>query len=585
MRFLIFTFIFSLLYSYSFSQEETEIKGTRILDHGIYAAEQVASVREQSIHKIHLDGKSLTVNDMFVFIESKTSRITLDSTAAARAQANHDQVMKWLKDGRLIYGITAALGPLKDIIIKEKDQHAFAVSTLLSNASGIGKPFPDDIARLAMLLRANAAATGKFAGVRPELIHRYIDFINAGVVPLMNQRGSLGIGDLQPQADLGLVLIGNEHGRAKLDEREGPAPEILRRAGLPDHFELGPGEALAIISGNAVVTAGAVHALYRTQRLLHTVNCSYALFMEATRAKWDPLDPRTHESRNIPGEVRSAARTRALVEGSQWMTDAGRKRMGEERDRVQDSAVVRATNHIHGSLAEAAKYLTNIVNREANAATSSPLMFEKPHPQPGEDAYDVLSGGNWDGAMLALALDHLNQSITAVAVASERRSSRLISKEWSKGLPPSLTGGQPGVNNGFVQVQSLQLSLITEMRQNASPASVLSSPAKNYQEDTNSMANNALLKLLDQLDRAEEVVAIEILLASQGISLIQEKMKNLSLGRGTKRLQKFIRKHIKQVVNDRFMKDDVHKIIDLVRSGAIAEQAAAVTEKQGRYPF
>lgn len=522
-----------------------------------------------------LDGESLTVEALFAVIESQAIRVTLDPSAAERARANHMQVLKWLREGRPIYGITAALGPLKDIIITEEEQHAFGVSTLLSNAAGIGEPYPDDIARLAMLLRANIAATGKLAGVRPQLIQRYIDLINADVIPLMNRRGSLGIGDLQPQADLGLVLIGDTHGRAKYQGRVGSAPEVLRRAGLADHFELGPGEALAIISGNTVVTAGAVHALYRARRLLYSADASYALFMEATRAKWDPLDPRTHAARNIPGEIRSAARTRALVEGSGWMSDAGRARMGETHDRVQDSTVVRATNHIHGALEESIAYLTTTVNREANAAASSPLMFATTPAKPGDDAFDVLSGGNWDGAMLALALDHLNQAITAVAVACERRGSRLISPQWSKGLPPSLTGGQPGVNNGFIQVQSLQLSLITEMRQNASPAGTLSSPAKNYQEDTNSMANNALLKLLDQLDRAEEVVAIETMLAAQGISLIRDKMGRLPLGRGTAQLQRRVRAHIDPVDDDRFMEDDVHRMIDLVRSGAMADQVMA----------
>jgi histidine ammonia-lyase len=524
-----------------------------------------------------LDGSTLSVALLHRFLDSREARVALVPDVEARVRAASDQLAVCVRSGMPIYGGTRGLGPLKDEVLTESEECEFQKRILLSHATGFGETFADEIVQLAMLIRANAVCRGNF-GTRPELIVRFVDLLNAGVIPQMPVYGSLGSGDLQPMAALGLVLTGDQHGVAKWRGRTGPAPEILAAAGLEPTFQLGPEEALSIISGSTVLAAGTVYALRRIRRQITLLDGAYALTLEAIRGEVEALDERTHAARGIPGQIEAARAMRCLLEGSRWTTDEGRRRLGELMPRLQDAVSLRSSPHIHGALREMVAFATTALDREVNAATLNPLMFRRPDDS---GRFDVVMGGNYDGSYLAHLLDYLNIAITDCAGLSTSRSERLISPRASHGLPANLVGSRPGLNSGLVQVQSLQISIHGQMRQQAGPASINSRSAKDMQEDHNSMGNSALYDVLLNIERFDTILAVEFLLAAQAIDLIRPRMHGLPLGRGSAAVLELIRAHVDPPGDDRFFRDDVLRVIELVQDLALMNLIRSFTGGSG----
>jgi histidine ammonia-lyase len=254
---------------------------------------------------------------------------------------------------------------------------------------------------------------------------------------------------------------------------------------------------------------------------------------------------------------------RCLLAGSRWTTDEGRRSLGELVPRLQDAVSLRSSPHIHGALREIVAFATTALDREVNASTLNPLLFRRPDDS---GTFDVVMGGNYDGSYLAHLLDYLNIAITDCAGLSTSRSARLISPRASYGLPANLVGSKPGLNSGLVQVQSLQISIQGQMRQQAGPASINSRSAKDMQEDHNSMGNSALYDLLLNIERFDTILAVEFLLAAQAIDLIRPRMRDLPLGRGTRAIHDLIRAHVDPPGDDRFFRDDVLQVIALVQN-------------------
>jgi histidine ammonia-lyase len=376
----------------------------------------------------------------------------------------------------------------------------------------------------------------------------------------MPEIGPLGTGDLQPMAEAGLVAMG-EGAPASLRGKVGQAPELLAEAGLAPSFVFESGEALPLISGNSLLAAGYADAVRRAETLADVAEGAFALFMEATRAEASSLDPRTHDERRIPEEVEVAERLRALVHPSGWMTEEGRKRLGEDHPRIQDAVSVRAAPHIMGALRATLGEAYTILQREANASTSNPLIF----PRDDGRGYEFVMGGNWDAALMGHAMDSLNAQIADLGVLSQELSARLLSSTWSYGLPANLAGGKVGLNSGMVQVQTVAVALIPEMQIRAVPAGILSRPAKFGQEDHNTMAMASLRNLDENLDRLETVLAVQLLMSAQGIDLIRPQMQGLSLGAGTDQLQTAVRRHIAPMGEDRYLSPDLETMISLVQ--------------------
>ncbi|MFJ2647618.1 histidine ammonia-lyase [Streptomyces sp. NPDC087420] len=512
---------------------------------------------------ITLDGNHLTVPQMRAVLRGTAGAVRLSDAAADRMRDARAGALDALKGGQRVYGWNQALGPLKDHPLSDEEQRDFQRRILNSHAAGTGSELSAGVARLALVLRANAMARAHM-GVRPDMVRRMLALVNAGVTPVMPSVGSLGTGDLQPMAAAGLVLTG-EGATARLrGGRERPAGDVLAEAGLPRTFELEAGEALPLISGSGVLTARYVAATYRAESFADQFTGAFALFLEATRAEAGSLDARTHAERRIPAEEREAARLRALTSDSEWMTEKGRKQFGETSARVQDAVSVRAAPHIAATLRQTLDEADTIITREANASTSNPLLF----PRDG-GGYEFVMGGNWDGAQIGHAIDTLNAQVTDVAVLSHELSGRLIASKWSYGLPDNLAAAPVGLNSGMVQVQTVGAALIPEMQTRAMPAGVLSRPEKFGQEDHNTMAMASVRNLDDNLGRAETVLAVQFLLAAQGIDLARPAMGPLHTAKATDALHQRFREAVEVLGEDRWMTPDVRKANALVSAGAL----------------
>ncbi|MDP4509900.1 HAL/PAL/TAL family ammonia-lyase [Nonomuraea turcica] len=509
-----------------------------------------------------LDGGSLSLQDALAILDGRPVSAQLAPTARANMITTRAGALKALENQR-VYGWNQALGPLKDRPLTPEQAEQFQRNVLRSHAAGVGEPLPDDVVRLVMILKANQMARGK-VGVRPEVPQRLLDMVNAGVVPRMPQIGSLGTGDLQPQAAAGLAMIG-ENAPVRYQGVEGPASELLPKAGLPRDFTLQAGEALPIVSGSTVLAATLLHAVHRATVLADQAEGAFALFMEATRAERGSLDARTHKERHIPEEDAVAARLREMVAGSGWMTEEGRKRLdpANYEPRIQDAVSVRAAPHIMAGLRHELADAHRTLLREANSSTSNPLIFKRDEG-PG---YEFVMGGNWDGSIMGHLADTINAEIADIGVLSQELSGRLLSPRWSYGLPANLAGGTVGLNSGMVQVQTVAAALVPEMQVRAAPAGTLSRPVKDGQEDHNTMAMASVRHLHENLDRLEIVLAVQYLMAAQGIDLIAQKMAGLPLGAVTQGLHTEIRRYVTPLGDDRYLTPDLEKAIWLVRNG------------------
>lgn len=540
----------------------------------VAAADQPQRLQQQrdgrAALRLNLDGNSLTWEQVAGVLDADAVEVRLDLKARRAMADSRAGALAAVDAGQRVYGWNQALGPLKDKPLEVGERVEFQRRVLRSHAAGVGPALSDRVARLALVLRANTMARATM-GVRPELVDRIAAVLDAGVVPRMPEIGSLGTGDLQPMAAAGLVLAG-EPAPARLRDREAPAPEVLAAAGLPPSFRFEQGEALPLISGSSVLTARYADAVVRAERLVDAHDAAFALFLEATRAEQGAFDPRTHDERRIPAEVDAARRTRALICGTGWMTDEGRARMGEQAPRIQDAVSVRATPHIVGALRQTLADARGHIEREANASTSNPLVFPK-----AGGGHEFVMGGNWDGALLGHEIDALNAQVADLGVLSQELSGRLLADKWSYHLPPNLAGGEVGLNSGMVQVQAVAVALVPEMQVRAMPAGTLSRPAKFGQEDHNTMAMASVRGLHDNLDRLETVLAVQVMMAAQGIDLIADEMAGLPLGSGTAGLHAAVRRHIAPLGDDRYMTPDLEKAIDLVRTGELSREVRAAT--------
>ncbi|GAA4623592.1 histidine ammonia-lyase [Actinoallomurus vinaceus] len=539
-------------------------------------------VRPDAPVRLVLDGSHLTVRDAYDVLDGRPVDVRLAGSAVAAMRRSRAGAIAALAKGARVYGWNQALGPLKDRPLDDRQQRRFQLNVLLSHAAGVGPALPDRVARLALILKANQMARGD-EGVRPELPQRLLDLVNAGIAPVMPQIGSLGTGDLQPQAAAGLVAIGGP-APARYRGTEAPAARILAMAGLRRDFEFQQGEALPMISGSTVVAALFLDVMHRAEALADVAEGTFALFLEATRAEQSALDPRTHDERHIPEQSAIAARLRTLIRGTQWMTDRGRAQLDtalgqQPHPRVQDSVAVRAAPHIMAVLRRDLAADTVIVEREANSSTSNPLVF------PTAGGYEFVMGGNWDGAMMGHAADSLNADLADLGVLSQELSGRLLSPRWSYGLPANLAGGEVGLNSGMVQVQTVAAALVPEMQAGAFPAGVLSRPVKDGQEDHNTMAMASVRHTDANVDRLATILAVQYLMTTQGIDLIRDKMAGLPLGQGTQALHDAVRRRVPKLIDDRWMSPDLQAATDMVNNGELRDavrHAESTTSTSGK---
>ncbi len=455
--------------------------------------------------------------------------------------------------GEHTYGVNTGFGRFVSRTIPDEQVEELQLRLLRSHACGVGEPYPAEIVRAAMLLRANALAKG-YSGARVETVELLIECLNRGVLPHVPARGSVGAsGDLAPLAHLALPLVGE--GRATVEGRLQPGRDALAAVGL-EPIRLVAKEGLSLINGTQFMAAMAALGLVRAWRLARTADLACALSLEALQGSRTSFHPAIHRARPLSGQLDSAANVLRLLEGSaiieshRWC------------DKVQDAYSLRCAPQVHGASRDLLAYVDATVSVEVNAATDNPLVLL--------DEELVVSNGNFHGQPLAFGLDALAMAVAELASISERRVERLVNPSLSEGLPAFLTV-EGGLNSGFMIAQYVSASLVSENKVLCHPASVDSIPTSAGQEDHVSMGNAAGLKALQVLSNAERSLAIELLAGAQAIEFLAP----LEPGPGVRATHAAVRERSERLRDDRPLADDIERVALAVADGSILAAAEA----------
>jgi histidine ammonia-lyase len=489
---------------------------------------------------IRLTGHSLSIGDV-VAVARGHMPVALDR-AAERRMAESAKLVAELAAGEApVYGVNTGFGDLATVRIEHDDLRALQRNLVRSHSVGLGAPLPADVTRAILLLRANTLAAGR-SGVRVEVVELLLGMLDSGVHPVIPKHGSVGAsGDLAPLAHAALVLMGE--GEAFLGDKRMPGADALKRAGLKP-IELGPKEGVALINGTQVMTAIGCLALHDAEILATTADVVGALTAEALRATDAAWDEALHATRPHPGQSTVAANLRALMTGS---PNVESHKTGDPR--VQDPYSVRCMPQVHGASRDALAYARGVLEIEINAVTDNPLVFAEERR--------IVSGGNFHGQPVAIALDVATIAVAELADISEARIDRMTNGHTS-GLPPFLATN-PGIDSGFMVAQYTAAALVTENRLRSFPASVESVPTSAGMEDHVSMGTHAAHKLSAVVRNTRDVLAIEALCAAQGLDLLAARV-----APGCEEARRVIREHVPALAHDRVLAPDVVRVADLI---------------------
>lgn len=469
----------------------------------------------------------------------RTLRVQISATALDRVRAGRAAIERILQRGDVVYGVNTGFGILKNQRIDPLQLEQLQERLLISHACGVGPAVPDELVRWMLLFKVNMLAIGH-SGVRPEIVERLAQWLEHDLLPVVPARGSLGAsGDLAPLAHLSLPLIGR--GEMRCNGRTLPAAQGLAEHGLSP-LRLAAKEALALINGTQLMSAYGAHAAVRSRRLLDLADLICCMSLEALRGTTRHADPRLHQLRPHPGAQRSAANIRRHMQGSEVLAShAG-------CDRVQDPYSLRCAPQVHGAARDTVEYAAAVLEREINSVTDNPLVFEN----------EVVSGGNFHGAPLAGTLDFLAIALTDLASMAERRTYLLLHGDDPV---PKLLMRDTGINSGFMIPQYTAAALVNECKVLATPASIDTIPTSLGQEDHVSMGATSAVKAWEVLDRAEHVLAIEMLCASQALDFLAP----LTPGPGPAAAHAIVRRHIPHAEEDREFHADIREALRLVR--------------------
>ncbi|HKC89919.1 MAG TPA: histidine ammonia-lyase, partial [Candidatus Limnocylindria bacterium] len=467
--------------------------------------------------------------------------VGLDRAAERSVQQAAKVVAEMAEGDDPVYGVNTGFGDLATVRVPHDQLRALQRNLLRSHAVGVGQPLPEDVVRAILLLRANTLAAGR-SGVRADVIDLLCDMLNRRVHPLIPMHGSVGAsGDLAPLAHAALVLIGE--GEATESDRRRTGAEALKAAGLKP-IELGPKEGVSLINGTQVMTAIGCLALHDAEVLATTADVVGAMSAEALRATDRAWDEDLNASRPHPGQQAVAANLRALMAGS---PNVASHRTGDPR--VQDAYSVRCIPQVHGATRDALTYTRRVLEIEINAITDNPIVFAEDHR--------IVSGGNFHGQPIAIALDLATIAVAELADISEARVDRMTNGHTS-GLPPFLTANA-GTNSGFMVAQYTAAALVTENRLRSFPASVESVPTSAGMEDHVSMGVHAAHKLVEVVRNTRDVLAIEALCGAQGLDLL-----SVTTGPGIEEARRVVRERSARLVDDRALSGDIASMADAI---------------------
>ncbi len=502
-------------------------------------------------------GERLSISDVHCVARAHATP-TFDDKAKQALRHTRQQLERDLAAGASIYGVNTGFGALSDTPVAPERLSALQHNLLRSHAMGVGRVLDDDVVRALLLLRAHTLALGA-SGASPELVQGLLDMLEADVIPVVPRQGSVGAsGDLAPLAHLALVLVGE--GEAFVAGERLPGAEALARVGLTPRT-LGPKEGLSLINGTQLTSALGALAVWDAGELLLAADILGALTLDASLGSVHPFDARIHAGKPHPGQQRSAALVSSLLHGSPL--NASHERCG----RMQDAYSLRCMPQVHGATRQAFHYVAKAVEIEINSLTDNPLVLRDPN-----GSYEVVSGGNFHAATVALALDHLTAALTTLATISERRLDRLLDDRTSIGLPAFLADS-PGYESGFMMLQVTASALASECKTLSFPAAVDTIPTSAGKEDHVSMGPIAACKLAQVVGNVANVLAIEAAVAARALDLRAASTSDALVG-----VYGEIRRHVDRFGGDRSMGAEVEALGRALLAGAIRQSLGLAHE-------
>jgi histidine ammonia-lyase len=492
-----------------------------------------------------IKGEQLSLEDIAKVARGE-ERVILSAQAIERIQASRQVVERIIAEDQVVYGINTGFGKLSDVHIQPTDLTQLQLNLVRSHACGLGPSLSEEEIRTMLLLRANVLARGN-SGARLIVVETLIAMLEAGVLPVIPEKGSVGAsGDLAPLAHLALCVIGE--GEAFYNGKRLPGAEALKQAGIAP-LKLEAKEGLALLNGTQAMGAVGGLAIQKAERLARVADVSGAMTLEALRGTPVAFDERIHSARPHPGQMAVASHLRELLRDSEI-----RKDHLNNDPRVQDAYSLRCMPQVHGAVRDALSHVRSIVERESHSATDNPLVFI--------DTNEVISGGNFHGAPLALGFDYSAIAITQIGSISERRIERLVNPDLNEGLPAFLTN-HPGISCGFMIAQVTAVALLNEMKVLSHPASVDNLPTSGGKEDHVSMGMTAATKLRTMVGNVQQILAIELLVAAEGL----EYRFPLRPGIGVRQAYNVVRRHVPRLTYDRSLSEDIQKIANAIGNG------------------
>ncbi|HTH18438.1 MAG TPA: histidine ammonia-lyase [Candidatus Udaeobacter sp.] len=494
---------------------------------------------------MELNGQALTL-EQIAAVAFGDEHVEISSSARPRIAASRKVIEQIVARDAAVYGVNTGFGKLSDIRVPKDELRQLQLNLVRSHACGIGQPLSEPEVRAMMLLRANVLTLG-FSGIRWEIVGLLCEMLNRRVHAVVPEKGSVGAsGDLAPLAHLALTVIGE--GEVFFEGQRMATAEALQRSGL-QALQLEAKEGLALLNGTQAMHAVGGLALLRAQRLVRLADVSGAMSLEALKGTPVAFDPRLQDARPHPGQKAAAKHLWSLLEESEI-----RQSHLADDPRVQDAYSLRCMPQVHGAVRGALAHCEDVLLIESASATDNPLVFA--------DSGEVISGGNFHGAPLAFAFDYAAIAITDLMSISERRTDRLVNPDKSEGLPAFLAR-RPGVESGFMIAHVAAASLVNEARVLAHPASVDNITTSGGKEDHVSMGMTSALKLRSVVDLTENLLAIELLAAAEGL----EHRRPLKAGRGVEKAFAAVRNVSQPLTHDRALSGDIARVAQAIRRG------------------
>jgi len=495
--------------------------------------------------EVILDGNSLTIEQV-CSVARDGAMVLVSPQARTNVRRSREVIERGVAEGKAIYGVTTGIGEFARISISPEQSAELQRRIIYSHSAGTGDPQPADVVRAGMTARVNTLAKG-YSGVRECLLDTVLDMINKGVVPFINEKGSVGTsGDLSPLSQFAEVALGE--GRAYYKGEQMSGAEAMKRAGVKP-TDLTFKEGLGLINGSQMMTGGAALLVYDAERVLKNAMIASAMSLDALRAVTSAFNPLVHRVRPYPGQNAVAGNLLRLFADSKVMADKSGK--------VQDGYSMRCTPQVLGPSLDTIEHVRKIINIELNSAADNPLFF-------GEEG-EYFAAGNFHGQGIGMVVDFLCIALSEVANLSERHTNRLLNPVLS-GLPDFLVEGK-GLNSGLMVAQYTAAALVSENKVPSHPASVDSISVSADQEDHVSMGPIAVRKCTEILKNVRTVLAIEMMCAAQAFEFHGGRRP----GKGTAASYDLIRTKVPKLVNDRVLYPDIEAIRKMVEDCSILD--------------